>query len=57
MHKKKQMVAVPIFLYKAAKLMMQPKLVFDGRNALDGEQMQSPGFRYQGVGRGLLSNS
>ena len=38
---------------EVAKLMMPPRLVFDGRNALDPTLLTSLGFDYQGVGRSL----
>ena len=38
-----------------AKLMMPPRLVFDGRNALDPALLTSLGFDYQGVGRSPAS--
>jgi len=31
--------------------MAKPRLVFDGRNALDGHELMKLGFKYQGVGR------
>lgn len=34
--------------------MKTPKIVFDGRNALDGKLMLDLGFEYYGVGRGNL---
>lgn len=33
------------------ELMLAPRLVFDGRNTLDGRALQKMGFRYRGVGR------
>jgi UDPglucose 6-dehydrogenase len=36
-----------------ARRSQQPRLLFDGRNALDAAQMQDLGFRYRGVGRGV----
>ncbi|HUV12941.1 MAG TPA: UDP binding domain-containing protein, partial [Acidobacteriota bacterium] len=36
---------------EAAKLMAEPRFVFDGRNALDGRALMSLGFTYRGVGR------
>ena len=35
-----------------ARCMIPPRLVFDGRNALDPEEMSRLGFEYVGVGRG-----
>ncbi len=32
-------------------LMRQPAILFDGRNILDGEQMEKLGFRFQGIGK------
>jgi UDPglucose 6-dehydrogenase len=37
-----------------ASLTHSPCFLFDGRNALDPEQMQAYGFEYQGVGRGSM---
>jgi len=34
-----------------AALMAEPRLVFDGRNALDGQALMKLGFKYRGVGR------
>ena len=34
--------------------MVDPKFVFDGRNALDLQGMRSMGFEYVGVGRGSI---
>jgi len=34
-----------------AKVMPEPRFVFDGRNALDGHALIRLGFKYQGVGR------
>jgi UDPglucose 6-dehydrogenase len=31
--------------------MKQPATLFDGRNILDGEQMEKLGFRFQGIGK------
>lgn len=36
---------------QAAKVMLPPRLIFDGRNALDGRALLELGFLYQGVGR------
>ena len=35
-----------------ARCMIPPRLVFDGRNALDPAEMNRLGFEYVGVGRG-----
>ena len=35
-----------------ARCMIPPRLVFDGRNALDPSEMGRYGFEYVGVGRG-----
>jgi UDPglucose 6-dehydrogenase len=35
--------------------MRPPRFLFDGRNALDPAAMQTLGFGYQGVGRGIKS--
>ncbi|EKP94094.1 UDP-glucose dehydrogenase family protein [Thermaerobacter subterraneus] len=40
---------------EAARRMAEPRLVFDGRNALDPERMMALGFRYRGVGRGRFT--
>ena len=37
---------------EVANRMRAPRFLFDGRNALDPEQMRKLGFEYQGVGRG-----
>jgi UDPglucose 6-dehydrogenase len=39
-------------LIKAAALMESPKLLVDGRNALDPEEARTTGIRYRGFGRG-----
>jgi UDPglucose 6-dehydrogenase len=36
---------------EVAKLMTEPRFVFDGRNALDGRALMKLGFNYRGVGR------
>lgn len=36
---------------EASQLMMSPRLIFDGRNALDGRALMKFGFKYRGVGR------
>ena len=36
---------------KAAGLMVEPRFIFDGRNALDGHALMRLGFKYRGVGR------
>ena len=36
---------------QVARVMISPRLIFDGRNALDGHKLIELGFRYQGVGR------
>jgi len=36
---------------EVAKLMAEPRLIFDGRNALDGRALMTLGFKYRGVGR------
>jgi UDPglucose 6-dehydrogenase len=36
---------------EVAKLMTEPHLIFDGRNALDGHELMRLGFHYRGVGR------
>ena len=38
---------------KALSLMVQPRFIFDGRNALDMERLTSLGFKYRGVGRAV----
>jgi UDPglucose 6-dehydrogenase len=38
---------------KIADLMAPPRLLFDGRNALDPAAMRALGFVYRGVGRGI----
>lgn len=40
---------------RVARIMVEPRFVFDGRNALDGRLLRSLGFLYRGVGRGLTS--
>jgi UDPglucose 6-dehydrogenase len=37
---------------KAASLMREPKLIVDGRNALDARASQEAGLLYRGFGRG-----
>jgi UDPglucose 6-dehydrogenase len=37
---------------QVVQIMVSPRLIFDGRNALDGRKLIELGFRYQGVGRG-----
>jgi len=39
---------------RVAKLMIEPRFIFDGRNALDGRALMKLGFKYRGVGRGGL---
>ena len=39
---------------EVAKLMTKTRLIFDGRNALDGRALMKLGFKYRGVGRGRL---
>jgi UDPglucose 6-dehydrogenase len=42
---------------QAAQLMDTPRLIFDGRNALDGRTLMKLGFKYRGVaGRGGIVN-
>ena len=36
---------------KVARLMAEPRFIFDGRNALDGRALMRLGFKYHGVGR------
>jgi len=36
---------------QVAEVMVPPRLIFDGRNALDGRRLVKLGFRYRGVGR------
>ena len=36
---------------EVAELMTEPRLIFDGRNALDGCKLMQLGFHYRGVGR------
>jgi len=36
---------------EVAELMTQPRLIFDGRNVLDGRLLMRLGFKYRGVGR------
>jgi len=36
---------------EVAKVMTEPRFVFDGRNALDGHALMKLGFKYRGVGR------
>ena len=36
---------------EVAKVMTEPRFVFDGRNALDGRLLMRLGFKYRGVGR------
>jgi UDPglucose 6-dehydrogenase len=36
---------------EVAKFMAEPRLIFDGRNALDGHALMKLGFKYRGVGR------
>jgi UDPglucose 6-dehydrogenase len=40
---------------EVATLMREPKWVFDGRNVVDGPQLEKLGFRVRGVGKGLAS--
>jgi UDPglucose 6-dehydrogenase len=40
---------------QVARVMVEPRFVFDGRNALDGGLLKSLGFLYKGVGKGLIS--
>ena len=37
---------------RLAEISEPPRLLFDGRNALDPSQMRRLGFEYKGVGRG-----
>ncbi|NQV13062.1 MAG: UDP-glucose/GDP-mannose dehydrogenase family protein [Parcubacteria group bacterium] len=39
---------------KVASLMANPKILIDGRNILEPEEMRKLGFKYVGVGRGKL---
>jgi hypothetical protein len=34
--------------------MRQPATLFDGRNILNGEQLEKLGFRFQGIGKAAL---
>ena len=36
--------------------MIDPKILFDGRNSLDPTTMKNMGFNYIGVGRGISSS-
>jgi len=36
---------------EVANQMAEPRLIFDGRNALDGHELMELGFKYRGVGR------
>jgi len=36
---------------EVAKVMTEPRFIFDGRNALDGRALMKLGFKYRGVGR------
>jgi len=38
-------------LRKAAALMEEPKVLVDGRNALDPQEVRAAGIRYRGFGR------
>ncbi len=38
-------------LMKAAAVMMEPRLLVDGRNALDPEEVKAAGMRYRGFGQ------
>jgi len=40
---------------EVATLMREPKWVFDGRNVVDGPQLEKLGYRVRGVGKGLAS--
>lgn len=40
---------------EVATLMREPKWIFDGRNVVDGSQLEKLGFRVRGVGKGLAS--
>jgi UDPglucose 6-dehydrogenase len=40
---------------EVATLMREPKWVFDGRNVVDGPELEKLGFRVRGVGKGLTS--
>ncbi len=40
---------------EVATLVREPKWVFDGRNVVDGAQLEMLGFRVRGVGKGLAS--
>ena len=37
---------------QVAQVVRQPKFLFDGRNALNPNELQEYGFRYKGIGRG-----
>jgi UDPglucose 6-dehydrogenase len=39
-------------LKRAAAIMNEPKVLVDGRNALDAESVRAAGMRYRGFGRG-----
>jgi len=36
---------------QVAEVMIPPRVIFDGRNVLDGRRLVKLGFRYRGVGR------
>ena len=38
--------------WRRAGRLMRNRLLIDGRNVYDGEELRSQGFKYQGVGRG-----
>jgi UDPglucose 6-dehydrogenase len=38
---------------EVATLMLEPKWVFDGRNIVDGPQLEKLGFRVRAIGKGL----
>jgi UDPglucose 6-dehydrogenase len=40
---------------EVASLMQEPRWVFEGRNVVDGPQLEKLGFRVRGVGKGLTS--
>jgi UDPglucose 6-dehydrogenase len=40
---------------QVASLMQEPRWVFEGRNVVDGPQLEKLGFRVRGVGKGLAS--
>jgi UDPglucose 6-dehydrogenase len=40
-----------------SRIMRKPRLIFDGRNALDQNLLQSLGFSYRGIGRGAFANT